>query len=60
MSSSRGIFPSQGLNPHLLCLLHCQAGSLPLVPLAGQTRFLLLLLREKKSQSTGFDFGRKR
>ena len=26
------IFPTQGLNPHLLCLLHCQAGSLPLVP----------------------------
>ena len=27
---SRGIFPSQGWNPHLLCLLHWQAGSLPL------------------------------
>ena len=26
------IFPTQGLNPSLLCLLHCQAGSLPLVP----------------------------
>ena len=26
------IFPTQGLNPHLLCLLHWQAGSLPLVP----------------------------
>ena len=23
---------TQGLNPHLLCLLHWQAGSLPLVP----------------------------
>ena len=27
-----GIFPTQGLNPHLLCLLHWQAGCLPLVP----------------------------
>ena len=26
------IFPTQGLNPCLLCLLHWQAGSLPLVP----------------------------
>ena len=26
------IFPTQGLNPHLLHLLHWQAGSLPLVP----------------------------
>ena len=26
---SRRIFPTQGLNPHLLCLLHWQAGSLP-------------------------------
>ena len=25
----QGIFPTQRLNPHLLCLLHCQAGSLP-------------------------------
>ena len=28
----QGIFPTQGLNLHLLCLLHGQAGSLPLVP----------------------------
>ena len=26
------IFPNQGSNPHLLCLLHWQASSLPLVP----------------------------
>ena len=26
------IFPSQGLNPHRWCLLHWQAGSLPLAP----------------------------
>ena len=28
----QGIFPTQGFNPHLLCLLHWQAGSLPLAP----------------------------
>ena len=28
----QGIFLTQGLNPHLLCLLHWQMGSLPLVP----------------------------
>ena len=28
----QGIFPSQGSNPCLLCLLHWQAGSLPLAP----------------------------
>ena len=28
----QGIFPTQGLNPGLLCLLHWHMGSLPLVP----------------------------
>ena len=28
----QGIFPTQGLNPHLLCLLHWQEGSLPTAP----------------------------
>ena len=28
----QGIFPTQGLNPHLLCLLHWQEDSLLLVP----------------------------
>ena len=32
MPSSRGIFPIQVLNPHLLCLLHWQMDSLPIVP----------------------------
>ena len=32
VSFSRGIFLTQGLNPHLLCPLNWQAGSLPLVP----------------------------
>ena len=27
-----GIFLTQGLNPHFLCLLHWQVGSLPLAP----------------------------
>ena len=28
----QGVFSTQGANPHLLCLLHWQAGSLPLLP----------------------------
>ena len=32
MPSSRGIFPTQGLNPRLLHLIHWQTGSLPLAP----------------------------
>ena len=30
LPSSRGIFQTQGSNPHLLCLQHCQVDSLPL------------------------------
>ena len=33
--SSPGIFPIQGLNPHLLCLLYWQEGSLPLSKING-------------------------
>ena len=36
----QGIFPTQRLNPCLLCLLHWQAGSLPLVP-PGKSNGLL-------------------
>ena len=32
MPSLQGILPTQGSNPHLLSLLHWQAGSLPLAP----------------------------
>ena len=32
MPSFQGIFLTQGLNPHVLCLLHWQAGSLLLPP----------------------------
>ena len=38
ISFSRGIFPTQGLNPHLLCLLHRQADSLPLSHLGSLGR----------------------
>ena len=37
MPSSRGIFPTQGSNPHRLSLLHWQAGSLP-IALAGKSQ----------------------
>ena len=36
------IFPTQGLKPCLLCLLHWQAGSLPLVPPGNFRAFLLM------------------
>ena len=32
MSFLQGIFPTQGSNPHFLCLLHWQVGALPLAP----------------------------
>ena len=42
MPSSQGIFPTQELNPHLLCLLHWQAGCLPLVPPMPLRKTLML------------------
>ena len=38
-----GIFPTHGSNLHLLCLLHWQAGSLPLPPPENSSNDLLLL-----------------
>ena len=41
----QGIFPTQGSTPHLLCLLHWQAGSLPLSHLGSspiQGRHILI------------------
>ena len=32
MPSSKAIFPTPGSNPYLVCVLRCQAGSLPLLP----------------------------
>ena len=43
----QGIFLTQGSNPHILCLLHWQMGSLPLAP-PGKP---LLTLRERESES---------
>ena len=38
----QGIFPTQGLNLCLLCLMHCQEGSLPLV-LPGKSTYTYFL-----------------
>ena len=43
------IFQTHGLNPHLLCLLHWQAGSLPLHHLGSPAR---LILANKYTQRT--------
>ena len=40
----QGIFLTQGSNLHLLCLLHWQAGSLPLV-LCGKCQYILYLTK---------------
>ena len=40
----QGIFPTQGSNPGLLCLLHWQAGSLPLAPPGKAHMYLPVLL----------------
>ena len=39
----QGIFPTQGSNPRLLCLLHWQPGSLPLAPPGKSHTFLFFL-----------------
>ena len=39
----QGIFPTQGLNPHLLCVLYWQVGSLPLA-LPGKLPTILGIL----------------
>ena len=44
----QGIFPTQGLNPHLLHLLHWQADSLPTVPL-GKPPQLYMSIPNSKS-----------
>ena len=41
----QGIFPTQGLNLCLLCLLHWQAGSLPLAPPGKPLRYDYLWLK---------------
>ena len=39
----QGIFPTQQSNPHLLCLVHWWAGSLPVVPPGRSCNILFLL-----------------
>ena len=43
----RGIFPTQGSNPCLLCLLHWKVGSLPLPPPGKPTETYLLSMNKK-------------
>ena len=45
----RGIFLTHESNPHLLCPLHWQAGSLPLVPLGKPSSNFFLLIVEHTS-----------
>ena len=60
ISSSRGFFPTQGLNLCLLCLLHWQEHPLPLVPHGNpylECRVLLLMVNSpSQSVSVGFIF----
>ena len=41
----QGIFPTQGLNLHLLCLVHWEVGSLPLAPPGKPNLFYTLLIK---------------
>ena len=44
----QGIFPTQVSNPHLLCLLHWQVGSLPLGPpgkLALHIKYFIIIVK---------------
>ena len=44
----QGIFPTQGLNLHLFCLLHWQAGSLPLAPPGKPWNPIMGVLKESQ------------
>ena len=48
MPSSRGIFPSQGLNPRLLHLLHCRQILYPLSHLGNPILIIKLIIFMKK------------
>ena len=60
----QGIFPTQGLNSHLLHLLHLQDGSLPLAPSGKPKRPpIKSQIQKKKSQSQSVykhDWGTKK
>ena len=47
----QGIFLTQGLNPCLLCLLHGQVGSLPLVPPGKSSIYLCNPITQSKIQT---------
>ena len=49
----QGIFPTQGSNPHLFCLLHWQVGFFPLAPPRRLTELLNYLQWEKRSPLLG-------
>ena len=46
-------FPTQGLNPRLLCLLHWQAGSLPLAPPGKPAVYIVAFLLLLKLDGAG-------
>ena len=48
--------PTQGLNPHLLCLLRWQAGSLPLAPPGKPTEYVRYAKYIFKQKQHGGDF----
>ena len=50
----QGIFPTQGLNPHLLCLLHWQVDSLPMCLLNEETLKAFLLNSETRQHCLFF------
>ena len=54
----QGIFPTQGLNPHLFWLLHWQAGSLPLAPPGTPLNSCAPLLTPPLGQSPGLGLRR--
>ena len=47
----QGVFPTQGLNPHHLCILHWQADSLPTVP-PGKPNHSLLSMQQHYALKT--------
>ena len=49
MTSSRGILPTQGLNSHLLHLLHRQTCPLPLVPPGKLTKVITVIQMKSKN-----------
>ena len=53
----QGIFPTQGLKPLLLCLLHWQAGSLPLVPPGKPSASLVRGIAKSQCRGCGYREG---